>query len=197
MGFVSYLEDLISNSNDFEHFLMEYNQTEKNKIDIQRIFEFRKECIQILQKIKNSKIENFDQVIDLNIKLNEENKRLKSKNIQLNGKYSSSDSVLRNNEKMIEDLRSELSATNDKLQFFEQNSKNESDKREDFEKMIDLRYQNIYNEKIRIIEIENSEQLFTLNDSIKIIKTIITENQFWNNSDNLSRLKYIIKKIEI
>ncbi len=61
MGLNRYLEDLISKSEDFQHFLEEFNKDISNekKLNIQEILAFRQKCELMLSKIQKLKIENL------------------------------------------------------------------------------------------------------------------------------------------
>ncbi|MFB9120596.1 hypothetical protein ACFFUE_05265 [Bergeyella porcorum] len=56
MGFTSYLEDIISKSEDYKHFLDEYNSNQKDseKINVHRVFDFIRECKALLNRIKKN-----------------------------------------------------------------------------------------------------------------------------------------------
>jgi len=193
MSFASYLEDIINKTNEFSHFLEEQNKVSDKKIDIHQVLGFRKECESILKKVKE--IGEIDEIIPKYLKLENENKKLKTKIVKLKSKTDNSDKNISNLENRISNLISENEANKKTLETFKQRENNEASKREELEDILDERYRQIYQNKLNASEKNLSDFKFEIINSINKIEEIVNKLIQNPKSDLISELKYKIKHL--
>lgn len=195
MGFVSYLEDIVKQADEYEHYLQQFNQTSDKKVDIQAILGFRKDCIKLLKVM--GEIDDSDKIINNLIKAEADNRILKKENQRLKPIEDNYKKDIRNFEKRIQDLVEENQILRNSLDALELKQKNETSHREDFEASADERWRMVYQERLNLSYKELSDLKLEIYDSVEEISKMIQSNSHKLDQQTFSKLHYKLENLKI
>lgn len=167
MSFVSYLEDIIAKSEEYEHYLEKINLENEQKIDIHKILHFRKDCLRLLEDVK--KIGGTESVFEKHIQIQGELRVLKNQNEKLKPIAENSKKEISNLEEKNRKLKEEKEHYKRKCMEFQQAQKAEIENRQEYESMMDERWRLIYQNKLDISNRKISELQFEIYELSKLL----------------------------
>lgn len=193
MGYASLFEDLFDRIEELKTVIEDHNRTDSKKIDVHAVFEFRKEIVLLLEKIKSHAESDYPELLE---KLSEAEHRI----MDLEEKNFKQEKELLKNTKEVERLYEVNQQLMDKnkdqkarLSDCKKSRKEEKQSREEFERIAAKRQEEIFEHKSKQMQREFGDQLMELDGLFREVFEMTKSSGWTQNKDNLNRIKQIAR----